>query len=491
MKRAISFILVCAIVVSVCCIGVSARRNPAPELLSGNVIGFDAKSTHFGILFFHITCIDDESQTFYEIGSLMERAYDDDGDKIWTYDLDAAGITLYPENQYSLEVYDKSGMKTHSLIFDTTCIGDIACISPYGGNYFDTFLGKRYNVDTAEWYHQDSEVNGPRKVVQEYGTFGWCFARTDDPYEMLYDYIVNDMEAAHQKYAWYEQDLIDEVAEGLRLSLEETYYVVTVAESIEGKAIEWYPEDSDLESQFKPGKLYVALDIINYGEFESGAEFDYYVYAASELPPCCLDGVITYDASGMELIDSEICYSSAERDALLTGSVTATGTAGTLNFSVRPGSGKTLADYSRFIESYESDGGQGIFYEMPVLRLRMRLTAESGVFTLQPTIRSAYDINRTKLADSDGTEDSFIYGHFVTAPGAGYGYVLGDVDNDGKVSVLDATAIQRSLAKLSVSAYNAKAADADQDAKVTVLDATAIQRYLAKLSTNPRVGTLM
>ena len=66
--------------------------------------------------------------------------------------------------------------------------------------------------------------------------------------------------------------------------------------------------------------------------------------------------------------------------------------------------------------------------------------------------------------------------------------LLGDTDGDGKVTILDATAIQRHLASLPTTAYNEMAADADEDSKVTILDATAIQRYLANLPTNPNIG---
>lgn len=57
-------------------------------------------------------------------------------------------------------------------------------------------------------------------------------------------------------------------------------------------------------------------------------------------------------------------------------------------------------------------------------------------------------------------------------------YVRGDADGDGKVTILDATAIQRNLAALPVKSFNEKAADVDGDG-LTILDATAIQRYLA------------
>lgn len=57
---------------------------------------------------------------------------------------------------------------------------------------------------------------------------------------------------------------------------------------------------------------------------------------------------------------------------------------------------------------------------------------------------------------------------------------VGDADGDTKVTILDATYIQKKLAQLPVpDSFNEKAADADRDKKVTVLDATHIQRYLA------------
>lgn len=66
--------------------------------------------------------------------------------------------------------------------------------------------------------------------------------------------------------------------------------------------------------------------------------------------------------------------------------------------------------------------------------------------------------------------------------------ILGDVDGDGKVSVLDATAIQKHLANISQDKYNEGAADADGDKKISVLDATAIQKHLAHLATNENIG---
>ncbi|MBQ2971184.1 MAG: dockerin type I repeat-containing protein [Ruminococcus sp.] len=63
-------------------------------------------------------------------------------------------------------------------------------------------------------------------------------------------------------------------------------------------------------------------------------------------------------------------------------------------------------------------------------------------------------------------------------------YLLGDVDGDGKVSVVDATLVQRHVAKLTtLEATQLLAADTYKDGEITVVDATTIQRFVAKLIT--------
>ena len=58
-------------------------------------------------------------------------------------------------------------------------------------------------------------------------------------------------------------------------------------------------------------------------------------------------------------------------------------------------------------------------------------------------------------------------------------FKLGDVDNDGTVTILDATAIQRFLAEMRVPSFNEAAADTDSSGDVDITDATRIQRFVA------------
>ena len=66
--------------------------------------------------------------------------------------------------------------------------------------------------------------------------------------------------------------------------------------------------------------------------------------------------------------------------------------------------------------------------------------------------------------------------------------LLGDVDGDGAVTILDATCIQRVLTSLSVKTFVAACSDTDVDGSLTILDATCIQRRLADLPSDDRIG---
>ncbi len=62
--------------------------------------------------------------------------------------------------------------------------------------------------------------------------------------------------------------------------------------------------------------------------------------------------------------------------------------------------------------------------------------------------------------------------------------ILGDVDGDTKVSVMDATAIQMYKAQMKdLSSDQLKRGDTDKDSIVSIMDATQIQRFVARLIT--------
>lgn len=60
--------------------------------------------------------------------------------------------------------------------------------------------------------------------------------------------------------------------------------------------------------------------------------------------------------------------------------------------------------------------------------------------------------------------------------------ILGDVNNDGIVSIMDATLIQCYLADLTdADEIDVSLADVDGDSRISVIDATSIQLLLAQI----------
>ena len=67
--------------------------------------------------------------------------------------------------------------------------------------------------------------------------------------------------------------------------------------------------------------------------------------------------------------------------------------------------------------------------------------------------------------------------------------ILGDADEDGKVTIIDSTVIQMHLANVKkLSELGEKLADVDGDGSITIMDATYIQIYLAGTSMIPDIG---
>lgn len=114
------------------------------------------------------------------------------------------------------------------------------------------------------------------------------------------------------------------------------------------------------------------------------------------------------------------------------------------------------------------------------------VTIPESVVLIQPY---AFDWGRvTIFCEPDS------YAHvFAQENGIRYDFIpsriLGDTDNDRKITILDATCIQRTLASIPVNAYQEEAADVDGDGKISVLDATGIQKWLASLPAPDGINT--
>ena len=67
--------------------------------------------------------------------------------------------------------------------------------------------------------------------------------------------------------------------------------------------------------------------------------------------------------------------------------------------------------------------------------------------------------------------------------------ILGDADEDSKVNIKDATAIQKHIAGLiTLTQTGEKLADVDSNTTVNIKDATAIQKHIAGMNTGYKIG---
>ena len=66
-------------------------------------------------------------------------------------------------------------------------------------------------------------------------------------------------------------------------------------------------------------------------------------------------------------------------------------------------------------------------------------------------------------------------------------YVIGDANGDGKITIEDATAVQKAIAEVPLDFFDIKAADADGNG-LTIEDATNIQKYLAEYDDPCQIG---
>jgi alpha-amylase len=142
---------------------------------------------------------------------------------------------------------------------------------------------------------------------------------------------------------------------------------------------------------------------------------------------------------------------------------------------------ETVVNYGTANEKANREkGGYQLVGAMILRNLRFEDYGEYPVATLSAsdTTLSGSDAPTEKPTTAPPTQPTTAD---PTVP-AGTTARMGDADNDGKVTIVDATRIQRVLAGLtSKSPYYDIVADIDQDKKVTIVDATCIQRWLAGL----------
>lgn len=127
MKRSLSILLILALLIGALMLvptSVSAADGGADTGSSGACFSFDANFVgwqNFSYISFHIW---GDNDFFFDWGTKNQRGRDDDGDGIWTYDLEDHGVSLDSSKQYYVIFYADTGVQTYELVCGTACYGD-------------------------------------------------------------------------------------------------------------------------------------------------------------------------------------------------------------------------------------------------------------------------------------------------------------------------------------------------------------------------------
>ena len=408
-------------------------------------------------------------------------------DGIWSYDIKGKGIYLDSSKDYLLSFYTEGyKFKTHELFCSGKNLGKIAvCNQTVYEDPYDcsSFVHDLYWSDTGS-YASLFCITQTGKVI------GHTLPNGVNRYDLFVTFLKNDVENAAEITDRSIQETVDDLAYQLGYG----YNVVSQAINDAEIDIEWTVSDSRLESRYDNsagtsgesrwgsgrGSSYIKpddADSIPYLLTDSGLiktrkgqRYLYRCKLTTEEYISFLYGSVVFDHSGV-IIDADqvsddpysLMFPTFKHDAKAYRTIE---TNQSVSFSYRP---------SKFI-TLDSD--------TVVVELYLVVTADSGVYQLYSSLfledeykshidKKYYEVEEILIPL--GAEDAKS--------------LLGDVDSDGEVTIIDATFIQREIAGIPIPfILNESIADTDGDGEISIVDASFIQRRLAGLKTNENIG---
>ncbi len=265
-KRLMSIMLAVVMLMSVAMIATSAAEadvadnsadvaadtgaDAGAETAAANVLNFDPANAGWGDGFKKVFCHiwEYEKDPFYSWQSKAQACTDTDKDGIWTYDLDAKGITIEPGKLYAVIFCNDFSQQTYDLLFDSSCIGDTAYCKDPNLKYENPADSNKSSV-AAYWKGQDPTVFGPMKCITSIGNIvGECVPFVTTTQAMFESFLTNTLTNALTFSGKDEQTLIDDTAAALDL------YKENVTEAIKntGVTVAWDASKSTLKEGKNP-----------------------------------------------------------------------------------------------------------------------------------------------------------------------------------------------------------------------------------------------
>ena len=162
-----------------------------------------------------------------------------EGNGIWSFDLDAKGITLDPYKAYGVIFTADLGLQTCDLIIGSDCLGDIAyCPGSDEENNVDSSKKSRI----VKWANVDSSKYGNPKCITAIGNvIGNAYWPGDTGYSMFVSFLSDTgkmgIDNALKFNGKTEQQTIDDTAKALGLSENDIKRAIEAS----GRSFKWVP----------------------------------------------------------------------------------------------------------------------------------------------------------------------------------------------------------------------------------------------------------
>lgn len=537
-KRVISLIIALLLVFS--SVAVSAQvtelQAQSADAAERNVLYFEPDTAgweDYERVYCHIWTYKTGEQ-FFSWQSKSEACVKKDGK--WYYDLDANGISLKKGVAYVCVFSNENGQQTYDLVFSTAVIGDSAYCN---GTVYSSPDDSDKKISYAFWRNHDKNTFGPVMRITGWGTvIGTCIPGTKTKLDLFSDFLTSeDFATARIISGKNDQELLDYI--GRQMGLKATD--IKRAINSTGVDVEWEFEASELyrigwddPDILTVDEAVAEYEILNETEVETNRY--YFLMPNGKNGDVGDDDSVDYEGYPVgnygEYSDSWFVFSESGKQMTSTACIY-WWDSGVVDPSKWVGylpSGKDAddpyvfyADIPKSVETIIWNNGvdKGMDHEEEIYYLgRQSVNIPCGYYDAgespnYPDGTDSFD-NMIFVLDPDlvSTWESVSYGgewYYYYGKGC-YGFTkdgtqadclrhdhhdadgnhvgagisvdenpsLGDVDGDYKVSVMDATYIQRYVAQIDVfDDRRLKAADMDKDYEVNVMDATEIQRYLA------------
>ncbi len=524
MKKFISLVLATLMLVSCVCISATAADE------NSQVLHFDTNAsgwTGFTKVYCHIWAYGGDS--FAPWQSKKSACADTDGDGIWTYDITSKGFEIEEGQLYVCIFSNNNGSQIYDLLFDSTVLGDTA----YGVDFdYENPADSEKKAQAGFWQNQDPAVFGPSMVITSIGNVvGTCVPNVTTAQAMFETFLADaeQFENVRTYSGKADQAILDDIAIAMGLTVAD---IETAIEST-GAVVEWNAADSTApqgstepeEPEFTTGVLHFDTNVSGWTDFTK-VYCHIWIYGGDAFFPwqskkeACTDedndGIWTYDleAKGIELEVGQyyLCIFSNSNGTqiynLLFDSTVLGDTAYGVDYNYENPEDSSKSAQAGFwkgqdpavygpqmcITSIGNVVGTCIYPGTTACDMFEDFVSDLGWVENVKTYSGKTDqqivddiANALGLTIEDVAGVIFDYETLTgwNAEDSTIGQVkpeIGDVDLDGVLSIMDVTAIQMYLAKLTeLDGAALYQADANQDGYVTILDGTHIQLILAEL----------